>query len=71
MAWRSRGWGYYNNKDSKGRAKPHKWIFMKAKYAGKCTETGNPIDQGDAVLFEATKKEIYCSESNRYNNQIN
>lgn len=41
---------------------------MKAKYAGKCVETGNTVEVGDVCLFETGNRKVYCRDSETYRN---
>ena len=38
-------------------------VIIKAKFASKCTETGNAIKKGDSILWAKGTKSVYCMES--------
>lgn len=38
-------------------------IQIKAKFASKCTETGNAIKKGDSILWEIGTKNVFCMNS--------
>ena len=39
---------------------------MRAKYAGKCAETGKTFQAGEFILYYAADRKAYCTDSKTY-----
>lgn len=39
---------------------------IKAKYTGKCAETGKEIKVGDDILYYPNEKKVFCTDSQAY-----
>ncbi len=40
--------------------------FTTAKFKSRCTQTGKFIDKSEVILYDKENKKVYCSTSERY-----